>query len=55
MKANLTTKTYAEMTAERIKNARSFAKRMGVNARGVKAERARIDREKRERVMARGF
>ena len=55
MKANLTTKSYAELTAERLKNARSFAKQMGVNAQKVKAERARIDREKRERVMTRGF
>lgn len=55
MKANLDTKTYAELTAERLKNARSFAKQMGVNTQRVKAERARIDREKRERVLNRGF
>ena len=55
MKANLNTKTYAELTAERLKNARSFAKQMGVNAQRVKAERARIDREKRERMLNRGF
>ena len=55
MKANMNTKTYAELTAERLKNARSFAKRMGVNAQRVKAERERTDREKRERVLVRGF
>ena len=32
MKANINTKTYAELTAERLKNARSYAKQMGVNA-----------------------
>lgn len=55
MKANSNTKTYAELTAERLKIARSFAKHMGVNAQRVKAERAKIDREKRERVLTRGF
>jgi hypothetical protein len=48
-------KSYAEITADRTKMARSFAKQMGVNAQKVKAERNRIDREKRERVLMRGF
>lgn len=55
MKANVNTKSYSELTAERLKNARAFAKQMGVNAQKVKAERNRIDREKRERVLMRGF
>jgi hypothetical protein len=45
----------AEITTDCTKMARSFAKQMGVNAQKVKSERNRIDREKRERVLMRGF
>ncbi len=55
MKNNNFGKTYSEITAERLKMARSFAKQMGVNAQKVVAERNRIDREKRERAVMRGF
>lgn len=48
-------KSYSEITSERLKTARSFARQMGVNAQEVKAERNRIDREKRERVIMRWF
>ncbi len=45
----------AEITADRTKMARSFAKQMGVNVQKVVAERNRIAREKSERDFMRGF
>ena len=46
---NKTLKSYSEITAERLKEARSFAKRMGVDSKKVNNERDRIWQERHGR------
>ena len=48
---NKTLKSYSEITAERLKEARSFAKRMGVDSKKVIGERNRIYQEKHSRYF----
>lgn len=48
---NKTLKSYSEITAERLKEARSFAKRMGVDSKKVINERNRIYRENHSRYF----